>query len=168
MTYHPMGISSDDWCSTDNNRCQGSTPVPNICLPMTASALSAVKQLQRDTNRLRKQRGNSLIDVDGRVGPQTRAAVENELKAVAVGMTPLVYCDNVMSNLSNIAAAIASAASAAGAPVVADPRPKTPPSQPRPDGRVAHPPPGAMRAGIDPLTIAVLGVVGYLIYRGSK
>lgn len=167
--YGSLGAADSSWCS-DMNVQPGCTPLRGICKPMDAATLGLIKQLQRLANRFQKAAGKSLLDVDGRVGPQTVRAVEAALGA------SYYSCDDLMSQIEGEIAKLATRSMSRGLPVVADPKPKAPPSVPGPGGTVVHPPDDQIRrAGFvgaltSPMGLAALGVgaLVFLAWRDSK
>lgn len=175
MTYHQdLGeISEEMWCSEltaanpdGSTRCNA---IFGLCLPMDASTLSIYKDIQRNINRLASVQGNALIDVDGRLGPATVKALN-----MATGID-VARCDDIARNATNILITLNTQANQAGAPVVADPTPKFPPSMPS-GGGVSHPPADVLQdskrdqEGIlgmlkTPLGMAAMVVGGILLWK---
>jgi len=165
MSYHR---ALGDWCSAQQARPECPTPPAGICIPTDAATLEHVKFAQRNVNRLNKLFGEALVDVDGRIGPKSKEAFSRELeRASHLDLLPLVYCDNAISNILAIGNRLWGRAEDLAAPIVPDSS-KTPPSMPRPDGGVSHPPANQMQAGFSPAMLAMLGLAAYVGYRLIK
>jgi len=162
MSYHR---ALGDWCSAQQARPECPTPPAGICIPTDAATLEHVKFAQRNVNRLSQLFREPLVDVDGRIGPDTKEAFSRELeRAGQTELLPLVFCDNAMSNVLAIGNRLWGRAEDLSAPAVPDAS-RTPPSMPRPDGGVSHPPASQMKAGMSPAMLAVAGLAAYVGYR---
>lgn len=165
MTYYPLGrLPSSTWCS-DGNPQSGCRALSNICKPMDFATLRIYKDLQRQANRLAVSHGHSIINVDGRIGPQTVAAVERYAGGQKYG-----HCDELAAVADEVSKDLRRAADDAGAPQVPDPS-SSRPSKPKPDGTIEHPP-AATSAGFvgalkSPLGIVAAGVGVLLLWNIS-
>jgi hypothetical protein len=166
----PFGLGAlpvTGWCSDRNpqGKCK---PLVNICKPMDLATLAIIKTIQRQSNALLKASGNTLLDVDGRVGSLTTSAVNRILG------TSFTHCDEVMQRGDEMASALTSKAASVGVTPPPDPKSKTPPSKPGPGNTVVHPPNSAIQqAGFtamltSPIGIAALVVGGLLIWKATQ
>ena len=76
MGYLGLGtLSSTNYCTVKNpqGNCK---PLPGIAKPMDVSTLNVFKDLQNQLNRVAQATGGSKIQVDGRIGGDTIAAVK--------------------------------------------------------------------------------------------
>lgn len=132
LTHYALGaLPFSTWCS-DKNPQPGCTALKNICKPMDAATLEVFKDLQRQTNRVLNSQGRTLLDVDGRIGPKTMAAVTQIVDV------PFGHCDNLSAVANDMSALIRSKADQMNAVAVSDPVTSVP-SVAKPDGTVEHP-----------------------------
>lgn len=168
------------YCSTANpqTNCKA---IAGVCLPMTSMALEAFKNLQRQANRMAAKEGRALIDVDGRIGPNTVQAVTAALKYSDTTWATIAGCDLVAAHAAEIAADIKARADQTNTPMVADPA-TSKPSTVGAGGTVVHPDKQTIITSADagglfnwipaevktPLGLAALAVGGFAIYKAVK
>lgn len=158
--FSDMGeLPPSAWCSKVNPTC--AIPLSKICKPMTAEVLETSKRIQRLVNRKLAATTGKLIDVDGRPGPKTTAAINEVLG------TDFPDCNRVMVDLNQIEDEVASRTLVFQP--VADPKPKSPPSVVTPEGEVKHPKTAGMGGLLGAAALIAGGVLVYhAVEKGPK
>jgi len=166
--YHHMGalgaLAEVGAYCTVAHPYMGCTPIAGVAKPATAEMLDRFNMIQRVLNALRAKQGLALIDVDGRIGPQTVAA----MKRFADPGVPNGTVDEIAANSSRLFDDLTTEMQRQGANFVTDPVPKSPPSIASGSG-VINPPDSkiiqTMGAGgsLEKLLPVAAGVVGVLL-----
>jgi hypothetical protein len=122
------GIMSDQWCSENNGAKEGCKVTKGVCTPANSAVREHVKAMQRAVNAIRSENYESLIYVDGLIGPKTKEATTSVLKKVSGHEfgNVFTFCDNLMARVDEIAAFLTKFRIDAGFPAVADPTPPKP------------------------------------------
>jgi len=168
--YMAMGeLALTDWCSSTN--AQGNCKAINgICMPMNSRSLQVFKDLQRVANRILYASQKSLIDVDGRIGPQTLAAVNFAMKRVSGPYDDFGSCDGLSLVADDVEMMLAGGAASIGAPeTIPDPS-SSKPSVLKSDGSVDN---SMAKAGFvellsSPIGLALIGAGVFLALRQKK
>ncbi len=153
--------------------------VGGICKPRNVPALEAVRELQRQMNRVAQMKGFGKTAVDGAVGPGT-LALFRQVQSVASGsvMGDPSSCMTVAPDADVLAAQIRAVADSLGAPtLVSGPVALTVPTIVTASGKVVAPPVAdagilASIASMPPIQkVALAGVaggIGYLLFTQAK
>jgi hypothetical protein len=184
--YHHLGADTATgvpyYCSVATPQ-GGCTPVAGVAKPMNAATLVVFQELQQAVNALlaAKNRAGAnfeLVDVDGRIGPGTVAALKilKGLPDIAstIGLFGVSIDSEIVARMSlTLRGYLFAAMAATGAQLVPNPTPKSPPSVPGPGGSVINPPNSEISGGItallgNPLAVAAFAVGGLLLFSGSK
>lgn len=153
--------------------------VGGVCKPMNVPALNAVRELQRQMNRVAQVKGFSKTAVDGAVGPGT-LALFRQVQSVATGsvMGDPSSCLSVAPDADVLGAQVKAVADSFGAPsTVSGPVALTVPTIVTKSGKVVAPPVadagilGSLAAMPPIQKVALVGVaggIGYLLFTQSK
>jgi lysozyme family protein len=159
--------ASASYC-TPGNVPPGCTPVAGVSKPMDQITLTTYQQIQRATNALRAKRGLPLIDVDGRLGPQTLSAIGTVYTS---GQIPLDL-ETAAANAMALAAQLMTQVLVERANYVPDPSPSSPPTvlvagavQNPPDDQVAAAAGGFFSTPLGLAALAVGGVVVWSLWK---
>lgn len=113
MTYHPVYSELGAYRMLDD-----------IAVPLDAGTLADFQTLQRDLNALLAKRNEPLVDVDGRIGGNTLAA----LMTISSDPGSITGAQVVADNIWTLLAALRQQMTNEWATPVADPVPASPPS----------------------------------------
>lgn len=147
---------------------------PGICKPTNFGALDALKEMQRQLNRVAQAKNLAKISIDGDVGPATSQLVR---ATGAYFMVDPADCMSIATNALTITAQAKGAADAAGVPSqVASPKPPSTPSIIAPTGAIVPQPMAASAAdafkNMSTTMMLLLGAgvvgVGYFVTRKKK
>lgn len=151
--------------------------VNGVCKPANFPALNAVRELQRQMNRVAKVKGYGAVAVDGAVGPDT-LALFRRVQAASAGsvMGDASTCINVAADSDVLGGQVKDLADALGAPAtVPDPVTLSVPTVRTKSGKtIAAPDSGvmgslAMLSPFEKLALAGLaGGIGYLLLSRTK
>lgn len=165
-----QSLGDTSWCSPAAP--SGCTPVDGVCMPMDAATLSTFTGIQRSINALLAARSEPLIGVDGRIGPETLAA----LMTLSSDPGQITGCDVVAANADAMLAELQQEMATAGARLVPDPGTSSPPTT-IVSGKVVNPPAAAIQAALpfnltgfltSPIGIATVVVGGLIVHRMMK
>lgn len=162
--YHHLGALTEigAYC-TVAHPYPGCTPIAGVAKPTTAEMLDRFTVTQRLLNALRAKQGLALIDVDGRIGPQTVDAMKRFADPGVANNTVDAICQNIDRLVDDLTTEM----QRQGTSFVADPVPKSPPSMASGAG-VINPPNSAIAAtmgggSLEKLLPIAAGVVGVLL-----
>lgn len=179
--------STDTPASTDNvNQTTGGgtstsasdfVQIAGVCKPQNFPALEAVRELQRQLNRVAEVKRLSKTAVDGAIGPTT-LGLFRQVQSAAAGsvMGDPSTCMGVAPDVDVLAAQVRDFATTLGAPAtVSGPIMLTPPTIVTKSNKTVVAPDGGIAAslasmsGIEKLAIlGVAGAIGYLVVTGKK
>jgi hypothetical protein len=175
------GLLPMNYCSPGHNvtitpGVAGCGPIAGVAKPLDAMTLTIFTQLQRVINAHLQGKGKPLISVDGRIGPQTIAAL-NYLASSAGGSNVLittmtggtVNVESIALHAGNVLNALEGLRLGANLPIPANPPTTSPPSTIGANNTVINPSNSAISAslgGLDKLLpFAAVGVGLLLVLK---
>ncbi len=142
--------------------------VGGICRPTNSTALREIKGLQSNANRILKAKGKALIDVDGRVGPKTLAAVNYLVPMMGASFGHFSNCSEVTKWADDLNLTFEGYANTNRYPAVGAP-PTSRPSTVTSTGKIYNPPQqaGFVQFLTTPVGLALVGG-GVFLFLMSK
>ncbi len=153
------------------------TTVSGVCKPQNFPALTAVRVLQQQLNRVAQVKGLGKISVDGAIGPGT-LALFRQVQSASAGsvMGDATTCMGIAPDVDVLGAQVKDLADTLGAPEsVSGPIGITVPTILTKSGKTLVAPDGGMAASLASMSsiekmalLGVAGAIGYLLWGKQK